>query len=179
MSTDPEQPTPEKSQPSNEIPRRKVDSAWGMLRRLMTRRIWPGFNLLELGIVVGIMGLLAAWVMPEYADYPARARAHAALDELNSLKAAVEECAKKGRSLIGCSQANVGVPSAPHPDRYKYLYPAVTVEDGVIRAQARSLYSDKVDVILTPTLNHDQTISWAISGEICVERRYRIACGVR
>ena len=147
MSADPEHSSLERSQPRNEMPERDAGSAWHRLRRLMTTRIWPGFNLVELGIVVGVVGVLAAVAMPEYADYPARARAHAALDELKPLKGAVEECAKKRRSLAGCSQATVGVPPAPQPDRYKFLYPTVMVEDGVVRAQARSLYAGKVDVI--------------------------------
>ena len=61
------------------------------------KRIQQGFTLIELMIVVGIIGILAAVAVPQYQDYTVRARVTEGLSLAGGAKLAVAENASNGQ----------------------------------------------------------------------------------
>ncbi len=75
-----------------------------------------GFTLIELMIVVGIIGVLAAIAMPQYTDYVKRSKAAEATSTLANLRVKMEQYYQDNRTY-----ADVGALVAPCTDTGKYF----------------------------------------------------------
>lgn len=62
-----------------------------------------GFTLIELMIVVAIIGILAAIVVPQYADYVQRGKAAEATSTLADLRVKMEQCFQDNRDYTLCA----------------------------------------------------------------------------
>ncbi|WP_201598080.1 pilin [Psychrobacter vallis] len=60
-----------------------------------------GFTLIEIMVVITIMGVLAAFAIPQYQIYIGKTQATRVINELGQLRLSVEECLQTGRPVIG------------------------------------------------------------------------------
>ena len=72
-----------------------------------------GFTLLELMIVVAIVAILAAVVVPSYADYMRRSRITEAVSVLSGMRVKMEQYFQDNRTYTGACTG--GVAPAPQP----------------------------------------------------------------
>ncbi len=90
-----------------------------------------GFSLIELMIVVGIIGILAAIAMPSYQTYTRRARFTEVIAATQPFKTAVALALQDGAGFDELHTGAYGIPSEPLPTRN---LASLTVDKGVITA---------------------------------------------
>ena len=116
-----------------------------------------GFTLIELMIVVGIIGILAAIALPAYQEYSVRARTTELLVALGPAKNAISEYAYAQNTLTD-SGVNVTVPVTG-----KVSAGTSVSSDGIITvvgSPAPSSVGAAVTIVLTPNIVGDK-ILWA------------------
>jgi prepilin-type N-terminal cleavage/methylation domain-containing protein len=102
-----------------------------------------GFTLIEVMVVVGILGILAAFAIPSYRDYVIRAKLAEAYTGLNALRTQAEQFFQDNRTYIGfpCPPTVVGARNfvyscnpAPTQVTYTFVATGATAEglDGIV-----------------------------------------------
>lgn len=75
------------------------------------RQVDNGFTLIELALIVGVVGILAAIAIPSYQDYVTRAQLSEAVSMTAPLKIAMGE-ACMNKALNGANNASLALPAA-------------------------------------------------------------------
>ena len=128
-----------------------------------TRNRSNGFTLIELMIVTGMVGILAAIALPAYQSYTARAQAAEAFVLVEPVQTAVRDYyARWGRFPEGNSAAGVAPPAAY---RGRYVRSIEVTAGGAIRVQVQptSKYTSAFSVYLRPALpvgSENASIIW-------------------
>ncbi len=116
------------------------------------RRTAAGFTFIELIIVVGIIGILAAVSLPSYQDYTTRARIAEALALAGEgQRAVVEYYDRWGRLPVNNAAAGL-----PRPEAYRTrVVTGITVNSGVVEVGVQSEVSPTVKgkIYLRPAIN--------------------------
>jgi len=127
------------------------------------KKVQQGFTLIELMIVVAIIGILAAVAIPSYNNYTAKAKFSEVVLATAAVKTAVELCAQENASIANCTAGSNGVPANITATRGNLS--GLTTSGGVITATAISTGGLGGETyILTPTLNTDNSLTWAVTG---------------
>jgi len=121
------------------------------------QKIYHGFSLIELMIVVAIIGTLAVIAVPSYQRYAQRARFAEVIAATDPFKTSVSLALQQGISMADINLGSADLPPAPSPTKN---LADLTVSMGTITATATTLAGNST-FILTPNTDGSQ---WAVSG---------------
>lgn len=123
----------------------------------MQKKIYTGFSLIELMIVVAIIGILTVIAVPSYKNYTERARFTEVIAATEPFKTAIALAIQQGATLNEITNNVYGIPPEPSPTKNMA---SIKVFNGIITATSTSI-AGQATLILTP--NQEGTI-WSISG---------------
>jgi len=124
-----------------------------------------GFTLLELMIVIGVVGILAAIAIPIYNNYSKKAYYSELIKATAPFKHGVEECYQFTQNLSTCASGQNSVP-ASITSSTGTIIGSISVSNGVITAipQNQKGIVSTDTYVLTPTASNQGVIIWAASG---------------
>jgi type IV pilus assembly protein PilA len=131
------------------------------------KRIYAGFTLIELMIVVAIIGILAAVALPAYQDYTIRSKVSELILQTSSFKTTVTEKAVADGTLVS---AGVGLTVSITGK----VSGGAVVDTGTISiagANTTTSIGTAVTIILSPVLNAGRVI-WTCSTTSPLQHRY-------
>ena len=128
-----------------------------------------GLTLVELMIVIAVIGLLAAFALPQYVDYTQRARISGGLAGVTTYKSAIALCYQDQGRLANCDAGAQGVPAAIAAAGVVNYVDAVAVTDGVIALTTSARQSDgsAIAIQLSPNVGSDAALNWVLTGNGC------------
>lgn len=129
----------------------------------MKKNQQAGFTLIELMIVVAIIGILAAIALPAYQDFTKRARISEALVAAASAKATISENIANAGGIEATGNCAGYTNLATETDNVTES--SCADDTGVITVTSTQGAgdTDACDIILTPTINEDDSVVWECS----------------
>ena len=138
------------------------------MNALSVKKAQQGFTLIELMIVVAIIGILASIALPAYKTYTMKSRFTEVVMAASAPKTAVEVCAQiqglTAGAVTGCGSGSNGVPV--DLGTLGNIKSVTTTNAGVVTAVANNTngFVGTESYILTPTVDANGKITWAITG---------------
>ena len=93
----------------------------------------PGFTLIELLVVIAVIGILAAIVVPNYADYVTRSKIAEATATLSETRVKLEQYFQDNRTYVGACAAGTIAPQ-PTGKYFSYTCPTLTATTFTVTA---------------------------------------------
>jgi type IV pilus assembly protein PilA len=123
----------------------------------MRKRVQKGFTLVELMLIVGIIGIMAAIALPTYQNFTVRTKVSELLLTASSFKMAVAEKAQDDGALASAGVGLTVVPSG------KVSGGSVT-NDGIVTVSGNAAtLGVAVTITLTPSRGLDGKVVWVCS----------------
>jgi type IV pilus assembly protein PilE len=99
-----------------------------------------GFTLIEVLIVVGIVGFLAAIALPAYTDYILRSKLTEGVSNLSDMRVKLEQYFLDNRTYVGaCDNATIAkLPSGENAKYFAYTCPELTATTYRVTATGRA-----------------------------------------
>ena len=114
----------------------------------MLKQAQKGFTLIELMIVIAIIGILAAVAVPQYGQYPKRAKFADVVAQTSPFKAAVSLFVQDINKEMGCTGGSNGIPANITSPRGSLK--GLTVLNGTISATGTDVVDERT-YVLDPT----------------------------
>lgn len=125
-------------------------------------RLYQGFSLIELMIVVAIIAVLSAVAVPQYQNYLSRARWAVNFNQLEAMKLSIAECLQQTGGLVTeCDTAEkLGLSTLPTPMHSSSIVDLDSLgENRIVTTITGNAAAGNCKVTLTGTLQ-DEQLTW-------------------
>lgn len=131
------------------------------MKNRFINRLYKGFTLIELMIVIAIIAILATIAIPSYTSYTQKAALSEILRASASYKSDVEICIYNTNSSANCSGGINGIQANKTENNDAKYLKSISVSNGVISVTAKGSI-DGYGYSMTPKFANN-TITWTIS----------------